>query len=214
MCGRYSFAVEDELIRERFGVRVRTAIYKANYNCSPTQKLAVITNREPDVLNFYRWGLIPSWAKDPAIGNRMFNARAETIGEKPSFRDAFRRRRCLVPATGFYEWKAVPGTKKRIPVHFGLSSGEPFSMAGLWEEWTPPGGETVHSFTIITTAPNERVAPVHDRMPVILRREDEPLWLSPSGDIAAAGLLVPFPAEMMEDSPVTWRLGTGTGEGH
>jgi len=112
MCGRYSFAILDDLIEQRFGIRVRTAIYKARYNCAPTQDLAVITGENPEELRFYRWGLIPYWAKDPDIGNRMINARSETITEKPSFKHAFKSRRCLVPADSFYEWKR---DKEKMP---------------------------------------------------------------------------------------------------
>ena len=196
----------DADILERFGVRVRTAIYKARYNCAPTQSLAVIADEAPDTLQFFRWGLIPSWAKDPSIGNRMFNARAETITEKPSFRNSFRRRRCLVPATGFYEWRTEPGTKKKIPVHFTLKSGEPFCFAGLWDEWVSGDGEVVRSFTIITTTPNELVAGVHDRMPVILHREDEGRWVRAGGDAGLTALLVPFPAGLMDSGPADERF--------
>ena len=197
MCGRYSFAMEDALILERFGIRVRTAIYKARYNCAPTQKLAVIANDSPDTLNFYRWGLIPFWAKDPSIGNRLINARAETVTEKPSFKHAFRNRRCLVPATGFYEWKKE---KVKLPYHFGLKNREPFCFAGLWDQWTSADGEIIRSFTIITTTPNSLVEKIHDRMPVILLRDDEQRWIDPGQDLSLSGLLKPFPAEMMEFS--------------
>ena len=213
MCGRYSFAVEDSLILERFGLRVRTAIYKARYNCSPTQSLAVITGNAPDTLQYFRWGLIPSWAKESSVGNKLINARAETITEKPSFKNAFRNRRCLVPATGFFEWQrdnrrdgsGPVSTTQRIPVpwHIRLKNGDPFFFAGLWDKWVSEDGEIIHSFTIITTSPNKMMEKIHDRMPVILHRDDEQRWISPKPDSSLVELLKPYPAEMMEAWPVS-----------
>jgi putative SOS response-associated peptidase YedK len=206
MCGRYSFAVEDALIRERFGIRVHTAIYKARYNCAPTQNLAVIANNAPDTLNYFRWGLIPSWAKESSIGSKLINARAETLLEKPSFRNPFRSRRCLVPATGFFEWKRNgKDTPWRVPepFHIGLKNGGPFSFAGLWDQWVSPDGAIIHSFTIITTSPNKLTEQIHDRMPVILHRDDEQRWISPRPDTSLAELLKPYPAELMEAWPVS-----------
>ncbi len=199
MCGRYSFAIEDALILERFGLRVRTAIYKARYNCAPAQNLAVIANNAPDTLNYFRWGLIPSWAKDPSIGNKLINARAETLVEKPSFKQAFRNRRCLVPATGFFEWKRPA----RTPWHIGMKNGDAFCFAGLWDQWATPEGKVVYSFTIITTRPNDLVSQIHDRMPVILQRDDEHRWIAPHPDASLIDLLQPFPAEKMEAWPVS-----------
>lgn len=195
MCGRFSFALEDALIRERFGIRVRTAIYKARYNCAPTQDLAVIPNTDAGELAFFRWGLIPSWAKDPSIGSKMINARAETITEKPSFRNAFKSRRCLVPADGFFEWKRDAGKK---PFRILMKNREPFAMAGIWERWISQDGAPIHSFSIITTTPNELMADIHDRMPVILRREDEHRWLREVHEQELLALLKPYPAEAME----------------
>ncbi len=200
MCGRFSFVMEDALIQERFGIRVRTAIYKARYNCAPTQNLAVITNREPETLQFFRWGLIPAWAKEAAIGNKMINARAETVTEKPSFRNSFRSRRCLVPATGFYEWKR---NSEKTPYNIRLKSGDPFAFAGLWDTWNDPGGIPVHSFTILTTVPNRLMAAIHDRMPVILPRSEESRWIQAGPDDNLTGLLQPFPAELMEAWPIS-----------
>ncbi len=200
MCGRYSFAIEDALILERFGLRVRTAIYKARYNCAPTQNLAVIANEAPDELRFFRWGLIPWWAKDASIGNKLINARAETLVEKPSFKNAFRNRRCLIPATGFFEWKR---NADKTPYHIMLKSGDPFCFAGLWDKWVTSDGEIIHSFTIITTSPNELMEQIHDRMPVILPREQEQRWMSPQPDPSLVELLVPFPAGMMKAYPIS-----------
>ena len=200
MCGRYSFAIEDALILERFGLRVRTAIYKARYNCAPTQNLAVIANEAPDELRFFRWGLIPSWAKDASIGNKLINARAETLVEKPSFKNSFRSRRCLVPATGFFEWKR---NADKTPYHIMLKNGDPFCFAGLWDKWVTSDGEIIHSFTIITTSPNELMEQIHDRMPVILPREQEHRWISPQPDPSLVELLKPFPAGMMKAYPIS-----------
>jgi len=200
MCGRYSFAIEDELIRERFGVTVRSAIYKARYNCAPSQDLAVITNEEPSVLNFFRWGLIPFWAKDPSIGNKLINAKAETIHEKPSFKNAFRSRRCLVLSDGFFEWKK---TRDKIPYRITLKKGEPFAMAGIWEKWNSPEGLQVRSFSIITTGPNALMEKIHDRMPVILPSREERTWLGNTGPDELLSLLKPYPAGEMEAYPVS-----------
>ncbi|MFZ4520833.1 MAG: SOS response-associated peptidase [Bacteroidales bacterium] len=213
MCGRYSFAVEDALILERFGIRVRTAIYKARYNCAPTQNLAVIANEAPDTMQFFRWGLIPSWhigdmgvdtGHDPYLPR--INARAETVLEKPSFKNAFRNRRCLVPATGFFEWK-------RTPWVIGLKNGDPFCFAGLWDKWVSPDGEIIHSFTIITTRPNKLMIQIHDRMPVILRREDEQRWIAPQPDPTLVELLQPYPEEEMEAWPVSKLVNTVVNDG-
>lgn len=195
MCGRFSFALEDALIQERFGVRVRTAIYKARYNCAPTQNLAVITNTSPRALEFFRWGLIPSWAKDPAMGSKLINARGETITEKPSFRNAFKSRRCLVPADSFFEWKR---DTIKTPYRILMKSREPFAMAGIWERWLNGEGTPIHTFSIITTSPNELMATIHDRMPVILKREDEQRWLNGDDGHELLSLLKPYPAHEME----------------
>jgi len=200
MCGRFSFVAEDAMILERFGIRVRTAIYKARYNCAPTQNLAVITNEAPDTLQFFRWGLIPSWAKDASIGNKMINARAETLTEKPSFKNAFRNRRCLVPATGFFEWRR---DRERTPFNISLKSREPFCFAGLWDKWVTSDGEILHTFTIITTPPNTLMEQIHDRMPAILQRPDEQRWITPQDDLTLSGLIKPYPSELMEAWPVS-----------
>lgn len=195
MCGRYSFAVEDELIRQRFGVSVRSAIYKARYNCAPTQELAVVTNDDPSSLVLFRWGLIPFWAKDPSVGNKLINAKAETVSDKPSFRNCFRRRRCLVPADGFYEW--MKGTPK-IPYRIVLNDGSPFAMAGIWDSWNGRAGESIRSFSIITTTANEMMVPIHDRMPVILLPEHERVWLDDNNEKTLQQLLRPFPPERLK----------------
>ena len=205
MCGRYSFAIEDELILERFGVSVRSAVYKARYNCAPSQNLAVISTEDPSVLSFYRWGLIPFWAKDPSIGNKLINSRAETILEKPSFKQAFRLRRCLVLSDGFFEWKK---SKEKTPYRICLQDCAPFSMAGIWENWKSPGGEVVKSFSIITTRANSLIEEIHDRMPVILKREDEKKWLQAGHEEELLDLLLPYPSERMITYPVSKKVNS------
>jgi putative SOS response-associated peptidase YedK len=205
MCGRYSFAIEDELIRERFGVSVRSAIYKARYNCAPSQNLAVISTEDPSIVSFYRWGLIPFWAKDPSIGNKLINARAESIVDKPSFKQAFRLRRCLVLSDGFFEWKK---SKDKTPYRICFQDHSPFSMAGIWENWKNPEGEVIRSFSIVTTRANSLIDNIHDRMPVILNREDEHKWLSSSPEEELLELLKPYPPERMITYPVSPKVNS------
>jgi putative SOS response-associated peptidase YedK len=177
--------------------------FQPRFNIAPTQPVAVIPNDGKNRLDFFVWGLIPSWAKDPSIGNRMINARAETLLEKPSFRNAFRRRRCLVLADGFYEWRKDAHGK--TPMYIRLEDGRPFGFAGLWEYWKSPDGSDVLSCTIITTQPNELMTPIHNRMPVILPEQAYPLWLE-SGEVdlnSLAGLLKPFTAGPMQAYPVS-----------
>ncbi len=200
MCGRYSFAVEDALIKERFGVRVHTAIYKARYNCSPGQDLAVISNENKEEITIYRWGLIPFWANDPKIGNKLINARSETILEKPSFKHAFLNRRCLVPADSFYEWRKG---KAKTPFRILMQDESIFSMAGIWDQWISSEGEIVKTFSIITTTPNELMATIHDRMPVILHPEDEKKWLKQTSKNELLDLLKPFSADRMKAYPIS-----------
>jgi len=162
-----------------------------------------VPNDGSNRLDFFVWGLIPSWAKDPSVGNRMINARAETLQEKPSFRNAFRRRRCLVLADGFYEWRQDGAHK--TPMYIRLASGRPFAFAGLWESWNAPDASNVLSCTIITTQPNDLMASIHNRMPVILPEAAYPLWLEAGEqDVHRfAELLKPFPSEEMQAYPVS-----------
>jgi putative SOS response-associated peptidase YedK len=166
-----------------------------NYNCAPSQLLPVITNDKSIGFNFFRWGLIPFWAKDISIGNKFINARSETILEKPSFRNAFRQRRCLVPADAFYEWKQE--VKEKIPYRIFLKNQNIFSMAGIWEKCKLPNGETIFSFAIITTQPNTLMTKIHNRMPVILDKKGEDLWINNTDEKELTNLLKPFPAEQM-----------------
>ena len=204
MCGRYSLISDISALQVRFDFDPPITPHTSRYNIAPTQNvLAVRSEDGRNVAEHMRWGLIPSWAKDMSIGNRAINARAETLAEKPMFRTALRRRRCLILADGFYEW--VRAGKARQPMRILLMTGEPFAFAGLWETWTNPEGETIHSCTIVTTAPNDLTRPIHDRMPVILLPENESVWLNHSIEDASElnGLLTPYPASEMEAYPVS-----------
>ena len=200
MCGRFSLTVNEAELNERFHLSGGIEPYAARYNCAPTQALAVITNSGNCKLSYMRWGLIPSWAKDVKIGAKMINARAETIREKASFRAAFSRRRCLVPATSFFEWKQE---KVKIPYVIRLVGGELFCMAGIWEEWKNPEGIFVKSFAIVTTEANETMQALHHRMPVILSKQNENVWLSELPQDELSKLLQPWPDERLELFPVS-----------
>src|SRR3989442_10764456 len=201
MCGRFTLTTDLDHLEERFSFHAANLSYTPRYNIAPTQPVLTLMKEEGQRVGFLRWGLIPSWAKDAAIGDRMINARAETVAEKPSFRRALQKRRCLVLADGSYEWHK--DGRKRTPLYIALKSREPFGFAGLWETWQSPPGETIRSFTITTTTPNTLMESIHNRMPVMLPREAEALWLDrtvedPQGLLP---LLVPYPAEALEDYP-------------
>ncbi len=203
MCGRYSLIADIQELARQFEFDGTGFENSPRYNVAPTQSVLTVTNREGRQPEFMRWGLIPSWAKDASIGNRMINARGETVSQKPSFRNALQRRRCLVLADGFYEWQKVG--KGKQPMRIVLKSREPFAFAGLWETWRNPEGETIRSCTIITTEANDLLRPIHERMPVILPRELEEFWLD--GDVtesaALTDVLSPYPDESMETYQVS-----------
>ena len=176
MCGRYSLVASIADLEGRFGFDGADVAYSSSYNVAPTQGvLTLVAENEARRAVRMRWGLIPSWAREASIGSRMINARAETVAEKPSFRTALRRRRCLVLTDGFYEWRRTSAGKR--PMRITMASGEPFAFAGLWDTWRNPQEETVTSCTIITTVANDLLRPIHDRMPVILPRDAEEFWL-------------------------------------
>jgi putative SOS response-associated peptidase YedK len=199
VCGRFALTIFPGGIQDVFDLEVPPPEEaKPHFNIAPTQPLLVIPNSPPRRVGFCRWGLIPWGAKDLRVGNRMINARAETLTQRSAFREALRGRRCLIPASGFFEWKTENNVK--TPMYIQLASGEPFAFAGLWSTWRSPEGETVPSCTIITCEPNDLVRPVHDRMPVILPRDVWPAWLTP-GDVDPAKtlpFLKPFDAEPMK----------------
>ncbi|MBS4057104.1 MAG: SOS response-associated peptidase [Bacteroidales bacterium] len=203
MCGRFQLSVKGKEISERFNTEVFDAFYKPNFNCAPTQRLPVIINSEARKLNFFQWGLVPSWAKDTRIGSKMINSRAETVAEKPAFRKAFAARRCLVPANGFYEWKQG---KVKVPYRFYLPDEPLFAMAGIWENWYDGGGNVLQSFSILTTSANALMQPVHHRMPVIISRRDEALWLNATDQEVLLQLLKPFPEQLMRCHQVSNRV--------
>lgn len=209
MCGRFSLGLDPAEIAAALPGYELPADLAPRHNIAPSQPVAVIPNTGARKVELFRWGLIPAWAKDPAIGNRLINARAETLSEKPAFRGAFRRRRCLILADGFYEWHAEPGRRAKTPYYIRLTSGGLFAFAGLWETWQPPAGAPVHSCTLITTTPNALIAPLHDRMPVILPEAVYALWLEP-GEVPPARLqplLAPYPAEALTAYPVNDPMG-------
>jgi len=197
MCGRFVLLTDLSIITESFDIQEVACDYEPGDNISPGQQIAAVIHEDKNRLVDFRWGLIPSWAKDPSIGNRMFNARAETISEKPSFKNAFKKRRCLIIADGFYEWET--DGKKKIPVQIYLKSKEPFGFAGLFEHWTSPEGQLINSCTIITTEPNELIKPIHDRMPVIVPKNLESAWIDPSNTDyrSLLTILKPYPSEEM-----------------
>jgi len=213
MCGRYALTDLKALLKEnRFQLEIFPPNLSPRYNIAPSQPVPAILNQAPRALQLLRWGLIPSWAKDPAIGYRMINARAETIADKPAFRRPLQRQRCLIPADGFFEWQRL-GARK-VPHWITLTSGEVFAFAGLWDSWTDPTTKTaVASCTIITTTPNELLASIHDRMPVILPRECEAMWLSEGlTPVQACALLKPYPATQMSASPVSTLVNSPTND--
>lgn len=201
MCGRFSIAKEVEDIATRFDAQLASA-FKKVYNAAPSQNLPVVANSEPHVINLFRWGLVPFWAKDISIGNRMINARTETITEKPAFRNLIKSKRCLVISDGFYEWKKTAGLKQ--PYRITLKDEELYSYAGLWDKWNSPDRSIINSFTIITTEANELIGQIHDRMPVILNKDDESKWLNTNEDIKQiTSLLKPYPENLMKMYPVS-----------
>lgn len=213
MCGRFTLRVSPEQIADLFSLDATPPV-APRYNIAPTQPVLAIredyggNGREATFLN---WGLIPFWAKDPSIGSRMINARSETAAEKPSFRAAFKYRRCIIPADGFYEWQKVAGGKQ--PQLIGMADGALFGLAGLWERWEQDGS-AIESCTILTTEPNELLAPIHNRMPVILHPEDYDEWLDRSIQKAdpLLHLMRPFPAELMAHRPVSTHVNNPRNE--
>jgi putative SOS response-associated peptidase YedK len=204
MCGRYALILSGRALAEQFDLP-SVPMLPPRYNIAPTQSVPIVRagSAEPREWREVRWGLIPFWAKDPSIGSRMINARSETAADKPAFRQAVRRRRCLIPASGFYEWSRRGGAKQPWFIH--LSGSRAFAFAGLWERWRPAEGDPVDSCTILTTSPNPLVAELHDRMPVILPRERYDEWLSAEELTSErlSALLTAYPADEMAAYPVS-----------
>ena len=213
MCGRYSLIADIGELQERFGFDGSELTHVPRYNIAPTQMALTVTNGSERRGSYMRWGLIPSWAKSASVGNRMINARAETVAERPSFRTALQRRRCLILANGFYEWQRK--ASRKMPMRITMASGEPFAFAGLWDAWRDPKDGIVRSCTIITTAANELLSPIHDRMPVILARELEALWLDHDiqDPAAIAGILTCYPTDAMEVYEVSSLVNSPANDG-
>jgi putative SOS response-associated peptidase YedK len=231
MCGRFVSTSRPEEVAAYFDASLAEQLVPAagaaagpdagweNYNVAPTSSVLVVVERADDRwVDRFRWGLVPFWAKDPSVGSRMINARAETLAEKPAYRQAFRKRRCIIPADGFYEWQVVPGRKAtgpggktKQPMYIHRRDGDRLAFAGLWELWTPkatadePGAEPLRTCSVVTGPPNEVVAPIHDRMPVMLPPDAWDIWLDPAVDDTELlrSLLVPAPASLLVADPVS-----------
>lgn len=198
MCGRFVLAADPNVIQTAFHLSSVPGNMPARYNVAPTQPVAVITNDDPTELVFYRWGLIPSWSKDKSIASKLINARGDSVDEKPSFRTAFKKRRCLIPASGFYEWKTTDGEKNKTPMFIHLKDSDVLAFAGLWEIWNSPEGEEIRTCTIITTDANPFMSKIHHRMPVILAPEDYGTWLEADKPEVVKSLLKPFDGDKMD----------------
>lgn len=195
MCGRYTLHHTPEEIIERFAIEHYDDFETDRYNIAPTQIVPVIRQLEKREIFPCKWGLIPFWAKDPAIGNKLINAKSETLAEKPSFKHALAKRRCIIPTDGFYEWQKK-GKAPSQPIYIRLRNQGLFAFAGLWEEWKAPEGNKLQTFTIITTEPNELISKFHHRMAVILKPEAEAVWLNPQTSTEeAVKLLNPYPMD-------------------
>lgn len=210
MCGRYSLFADFRIIEERFGeATFEEEEYEESYNIAPSQMvLSVINDGKKNRLGYLKWGLVPPWAKDAKIGFKMINARAETVHEKPSFREAFKKRRCLIVADSFYEWKRTE--ERKIPMRIKMKNNDLFAMAGLWESWKDAKGDLVHTCTILTTEPNDLMSSIHDRMPVILKQEDEQKWLNPAlNDVdALKQFLIPLEDGYLESYEVSDKVNS------
>lgn len=215
MCGRFALYSDASALAGRFGADALEGL-NPRYNIAPTQDIPIV-RLEGGRRRFApaRWGLVPSWAKAMDSGYSTFNARAETVADKPTFRAAFRHRRCLIPADGFYEWQARPGSKAKQPFFIALRDRQPMAFAGLWESWCGPDGAAVESCAIIVTGANELMRPIHDRMPVILKPGVWDAWLDPATKDAAAiqALLMPYPADGMTAWPVGAWVGNARNQG-
>jgi putative SOS response-associated peptidase YedK len=204
MCGRFVLLTDLSVIAESFNIQNVACEYRPGNNISPGQQVVAVIHDGRNRLVNFRWGLIPLWAKAPSVGNRMFNARAETVSEKPSFKSAFKKHRCLIVADGFYEWQKLGKIKK--PFYFSLKSGKPFGFAGLYESWTSPDQQQINTCTIITSEPNELIKPIHDRMPVIVPKNYECTWIAPNNQNQREllSILKPYPPDdmVMEEATV------------
>ncbi|HMB23699.1 MAG TPA: SOS response-associated peptidase [Anaerolineales bacterium] len=214
MCGRFTLTINPGEAQETFTEYTFPEKFAPRFNIAPTQPVLVIPNDDQNTADFFIWGLIPMWAKDPSIGNRLINARGETLAEKPAFRGSLKYKRCLILADGFYEWKGAPGRKTKTPFFIHMKDRKPFAFAGLWDSWNGPDGSQVKSCAIITTMPNDLMAIIHNRMPAILHPRDYAKWLDPSPQTPdqLKPLIKPFPDEMMDAYPVGTLVNTPTND--
>ncbi|HEY59870.1 MAG TPA: SOS response-associated peptidase [Anaerolineae bacterium] len=203
MCGRFTITLEPAIWQQEFDLNSVPSEWKPRYNVAPTQPVPVVMDADLRDVKMLRWGLIPFWSKDESIGSRLINARSETLQEKPSFRNAFKQRRCLILTDGFYEWQrsSKHGVPK-VPYYFKMKSGKTFAFAGLWENWRTPDEQEMCSCAIITCPPNTLVAPIHNRMPVLFDSRNCWAWLKETNLIKLKSLLLPYPAEKMRTYPV------------
>jgi len=205
MCGRYTLAIPSIVVEKRFQVILDKDSYRARFNAAPGQALPIITNRKPGQLQYFHWGFLPHWAKDPKIAFRMINARAETILEKVSFRNAMQYQRCIIPADSYYEWQKIGLEKQAFRIL--MQDKSPFAMAGLWSIWHDAGGRAIKSFSIITVPANALASEIHNRMPAILQKQNEQAWLNPDLPAKEAfKLLQAYPAINMQAYPVSGKV--------
>lgn len=209
MCGRFALSATTKDIEKLKPGFVPAADFQPRYNIAPTQDIFVSLNDGKYEISTAKWGLIPFWAKDASIGNKMINARSETLLQKASFKNPFKKKRCLIFADAFYEWKKIPGEKTKVPYLIKMKSGVPFTIAGLWDTWKSPE-ETVVSATIITTGPNALMEEIHNRMPVIINEASRELWLTQDDKFLddIQNLLVPYPEDEMEAYPVSTKVNS------
>ena len=214
MCGRFTLTVNPADLQDAFSNYSFPEKFAPRFNIAPTQPVLAIPNDDKFRADFFVWGLIPMWAKDPSIGSRLINARGETLAEKPSFRGGYKYKRCLIVADGFYEWKAFGEKKSKSPYFIHMKDRKPFAMAGLWDTWEGPDGSSIKTCTIITTQPNDLMALIHDRMPVILHPRDYAKWLNPAPQTPEnlQPLIKPFPADDMSAYPVSTLVNKTTND--
>ena len=214
MCGRFVQYTLFPLLQKEFSLKFGEDVpLRPSYNIAPTQEVPVVVNEGGNRLTQCRWGLVPPWSKDSSIGSRMINARAETLAEKPSFKEPLKKHRCLIVADGFYEWKKTDGGK--VPVYITTKDGRPFGFAGLYSDWRPTKGEIIRTCTIVTTEPNELLEPIHNRMPVIIKPDDRDRWLDPDehDPDRLLSLLAPYPSDEMNAWEVSHAVNSPSNNG-